>query len=198
MKTVLPLCCFPNIHWVATFLSPKCEVVVDLYENYVKQSFRNRFEILGPNGRQLLTVPVVGQKGQRIAMNQIEIVEGKWQKEHLHTLKTAYSSSPFYEHYQHQPEQLFLSPPLLLMDFNKKALEFCLEELGVEKDPHFSSEYQRAAFETDLRNEMKKSEGPLAVKEYNQVFEDRFAFESNLSVLDLLFNLGPEGLLHFH
>lgn len=189
--TVLPLCCFPNAAWLRAYQSDN-EVVIDIGEHYAKQTYRNRFDILGPNGVLTLSIPVVGQKGEKTSMKDIEIERGKWQQEHLNSIVTAYNSAPFAEHFLHEIEDLFKSPPERLIDFNTKALALSLDWLGLESK-HRISEVYVDEFDTDMRSSQKRREGD-GFNQYLQVFSDRFDFQGNLSAMDLAMNNGPSGV----
>ena len=187
--TVLPLCCFPNSAWIKSYVIDN-QSTIDVHENYLKQTYRNRFDIMGPNGVQTLSIPVIGQKGEKIPLNSILIEEGKWQKEHLSSLRTAYNAAPFAEHFLPEIEDLFMRPPESLVNFNLQALKLSLEWLGIEPKHKISSEYIQEA-SIDLRPTQKKRQGEFPT--YLQVFSDRMLFEGNLSAIDLAMNCGNEG-----
>ena len=187
--TVLPLCCFPNSAWLKAYTLDN-QVVIDVLENYLKQTYRNRFDIMGPNGVQTLSIPVLGQRGEKIPLNSILIEKGKWQKEHLSSLRTAYNAAPYAEHFLPGVEDLFMRPPDSLMNFNLQALNLSLEWLGIEPKHKISSEYIQEA-SIDLRPIQKKRQDEFPT--YLQVFSDRMEFEGDLSAIDLAMNCGNEG-----
>lgn len=188
--TILPACIFPNVEWMVHFVNPQL-VLIDGFEFYQRKTYRNRFDILGPNGRQTLSVPVSSAKGSKCPVNEAHIEPGKWQREHWNALKTAYNSSPFFEHYEDVFKPLFENPPARLIDFFDNGLKtvFSLLELPIEIK--YTSEYWNEECRIDFRHKVKGSRQFDEIR-YPQIFEDRFGFVDNLSVLDLLFNTGPE------
>jgi hypothetical protein len=193
--TVLPLCTFGNAFYLRFFIHEN--VVLDLGEHFPKQTWRNRYDIAGPNKIQPLTVPVIGRKGQKIASGEVIIdFRNNWMKQHLQSIRTAYGSSPFFEHYFELLIPLFNDPPELLADFNLSALHWTLEQLGLSPSFEISKTYIPAVEKkTDWRNVFKPSaflSMNITAGAYLQVFSDRFGFRPHCSVLDLLFNLGPE------
>jgi hypothetical protein len=194
---VLPLCCFPPIYWFGLANSGE-DFVIDMHETYTKQTFRNRFDILAANGRMTLTIPVVGQKGEKIPYSEIKIAHGKWKYGHISSMRSAYGRSAFFEHYFPKVEELFRSEPEFLLDFNKKAFEIVSSFVN-EKDKMSNSTeafpYNDVSGEfTDHRFDFEPSFKSPSLKPYYQVFSDRHPFQSNLSSLDLLFNLGPKAV----
>lgn len=193
--TILPLTTFGNTFFCHYLLNNP--VVIDLGENYQKQTWRNRYDILGGNGPISLTIPVVGQKGEKIAVEKIEIdSEKSWQAHHWKTLKSAYASAPYFEHYAPDLEPLFHQRFNRLSEFNLAALGLLANWLEVEQNWQISREYYRASKkDLDLRPFFKPSRfnsSWIEVPAYTQVFSERFAFSGNCSILDLIFNLGPE------
>jgi hypothetical protein len=192
---ILPLCAFGNIFYYTLLLRFNC--VIDLHENYPKQTWRNRYDILNAYGLHTLTIPVQGQKGEKISTAEIAIDNRlPWQRTHLRTIQAAYGSSPFYEHYIEMLEPLFTKPFERLSDFNQGALKIIIEELNHNISIQYSKQYITAAEnQTDLRPHFKPSQFsgvkfPEIV--YVQTFADRLGFVSNLSILDMLFNNGPD------
>jgi hypothetical protein len=192
--TILPLCTFGNIFYYTLLLRHNC--IIDLYENYPKQTWRNRYDVLNSHGLQTLTIPVVGQKGEKISTAEIKIDNRlPWQRTHLRTIQAAYGSAPFYEHYIELIEPLFSKEYEYLSAFNRDALTLILSELKHEKVIQFSNQYVKASEgDTDLRPFFKPSKfNQIKFKEisYVQTFADRMGFVPNLSILDMLFNNGP-------
>ena len=115
----IPLCLFPSAHWLA-LTSPKA--IVNANEIYVKQTYRNRYDILGVNGRLSLTVPVEGQKGEKTAFKDIRLAGGGWRKQHVSTLRSAYGRAAYFEHYFDALEACLLKQETFLLDLNLRAL----------------------------------------------------------------------------
>ena len=168
---------------------------IEWYENYQKQSIRNRYHILSPNGIQTLTVGIVGQKGQKIPTPQIKINHSKgWLRDHLRSIKTAYGSSPFFEYYMEDIEELLSYPAQTMGDFHKKSVSTWIDLLQISPEIAYSKSFNPDFQGIDFRQRIKTNEQSLGIPlpPYVQVFNDRFDFVPNLSVVDLLFNLGPE------
>lgn len=189
--TILPLCAFPNVAYVRTLLTD--DVCIDLGENYVKQSLRNRFELVGPNGRFACSMHVVKQVAPKTPVTQIELNEDDWRRLTLRSIESSYGSAPFFEHYFDDVQELILSSEKNLVKFNISVLEWIESTFGVDFKLTFSENYIDAnSDDVDLRSQMKLKDVERSGIEYPQVFEDKLGFEPNLSVLDLIFNSGPE------
>lgn len=184
----LPVHCFPNAAWLAEAAS--ADVVLDLHEYYEKQTLRNRFEILGVNGKMTLSIPVEGQKGVKTLSKDVKIANHDWRKLHLTSIRSAYGRAPFYEHYFDELADIFLEKQAYLADFNLQVLDWLkAKKLSI-------TTAQSTAF---IPYSEKQIPQPCAMEEppaYLQVFSDRFPFSSGLSVIDLLMNLGPRSADH--
>lgn len=120
-------------------------------------------------------------------MDEVEIdYREPWQKLHLRSLDSCYNHSPFYEYYREELRDLFLQSDPYLLDMSRKSIDWCMQKLQMIFVAAPTSSYKEATG-FDFRKEMPFTSG----RPYPQVFEDRLGFESNLSVLDLLFNVGP-------
>ena len=166
-------------------------------EHYQKQTWRNRYDIVAANGPLSLTVPVVGQKGLKTPLREIEIDNTQdWASLHWKTLVSAYRSSPFFDHYSEQIAPIFQKEWHLLADLNMATCQLALEWLGFHPQIERSKQFVEGRSNTlDLRPAFKPSRFHtigFQPSEYIQVFTDRFDFFPNMSILDLLFNLGPE------
>ena len=176
--TILPIAYMPSVEYVARLLREEC--VIDLGENYIKRSQRNRAQILSANGVMSLTVNVENSK--------------RWQHQHWVSILSAYKSSPYFDHYAHLLEPYYKREWRYLVDYNMEYLSTLLRLLGVDNKVNISERYV-AAREGDLDLLPKHNEGSTFVAEpYFQVFSDRMPFEANLSILDLLMCEGPQAV----
>ena len=168
----------------------QCQKVLVLSnENWVKQSFRNRVEVYGPNNRQKLSFPIQGSsKHGTIADVRLDNTHN-WGVQNWRSLVTAYNKSPFFEYYKHELEPLFMGKEEFLFELNKKAIVLCCSLLAIDLDIAFQELDYNAVSNNYCSYDFRKLSSQ---KPYNQVFSDKNGFESNLSILDLLFNLGPE------
>ncbi len=192
--TILPLCAFPNVAYVKTLLTD--DACIDLGENYVKQSLRNRFELVGPNGRFACSMHVVKQSAPKTPVTQIELNADDWRRHTLRSIESSYGNAAFFEHYFDEVKDLILSPERNLVQFNLKVLEWIESALSLQFKHTLSETYiDAAAGDVDLRSSMKIKDVIQNGESYPQVFEDKVGFEANLSVLDLLLNMGPESAM---
>ena len=175
-------------------------LVVDDVSPFVKQTFRNRAVVAAENGAQPLTVPVV-HDGAKVAMRDIRISEhGNWRHQHWNALVSAYRKSPFFEYYADDFAHFYEERDGFLMDFNLRLHGVVCELLGLEKNVKFlSDEAVCGSGRLDMRHIAEpKALAALGVgmsQSYYQVFAQRNGFIPSLSIVDLLFNTGPEGLL---
>jgi hypothetical protein len=183
----------PSVEYVARLLREEC--VVDLGENYIKRSQRNRAQILSANGVMSLTVNVENANRPRQKIKDVRIDYSKrWQHQHWVSILSAYKSSPYFDHYAHLLEPYYKREWQYLADYNMEYLSTLLRLLGVDDKVNISEKYV-AAREGDLDLRPKHNEGSTFVAEpYFQVFSDRMPFEANLSILDLLMCEGPQAV----
>lgn len=172
------------------------DIKIDKYENFVKQTFRNRCQILTANGIDDLTIPILGA-GKKILVKDIKIdYSQKWLNRHWRAIQSAYGKAPFFEYYADELRIIFDKRHEYLFDLSNDLLTQCLDFLGFEIDISFTNEYQ------DLKNQPKndfrsvispKSNSNLSIpynqNNYQQVFGNKFV--NNLSVIDLIFCEGP-------
>ncbi len=192
--TILPSVYLPNIEYFAHIAQRKC--VIDLGENYIKRSARNRAQIMTASGVMELSVCVRNANRPRTPMSHIEIdYSKKWQHQHSLAILSAYKSSPFYDHYAPYLEPLFTAHYERLVDLNWAFTELIIKLLGIKADLAISTDYVVAQAEDyDLRPKRRNEESKFSHPPYIQVFYDREPFVENLSILDLLFNEGPAAL----
>lgn len=168
----------------------------EVTDNFQKQTYRNRCYIYGANGKQLLNIPITHSKSQvKQKTKDIRIEAGSnWQKQHFKSLKTAYNSSPYFEFYEDDLMPIFEKEYTFLLDLNIDTFEFINEALDLEYSFETTSEYQ-----LDVSNDYRvlasvKHHPDHQLDTYIQVFDDKYGFLSNLSILDLLFMEGPNSI----
>ena len=189
MKVLLPISYLGPVSYYSTLLKSE-EIFIEAKEHFVKQSIRNRCVILSANGVQTLSIPKERKSSDKTLITNIKISNTQnWQKLHWKSLISSYNSSPFFEYYKDNLEELYLIPQLNLFDFNIKLTETILSFLQTEKHIKFTSEFSDNFDGIDLRNHTFSNNN---MEKYEQVFADKIEFQSDLSVVDLLFNLGPE------
>lgn len=187
----------PSIAWFQHALSGE-EFHLESQENYVKQSYRNRAKILTANGVLDLIIPVSHNKEKQL-ITEICLNENEaWRKQHWQAICSAYGKSAFFLYYRDAFEHLYFgSNQKTLFDWNNDLIKLLIKLLKLELQPQFTKEFEKEALnKTDLRNAFKAKGNPpveelLFTKKYYQVFAEKFEFVPNLSVLDLLFNVGP-------
>ncbi len=191
MAAVFYLPYLPNISWLQNFAKYD-SVLIEAEENFVKSTFRNRCEIAGANGKQVLTIPIIGGRDHHQLYKQVRIsYTENWQKRHLQAIRSAYGSAPFFEFYAHKFELVYQKQFEFLFEFNSELLKITLSVLKLNNNLHFTTEYMKESSETiDLRG---ANESSTELK-YYQVFEERNGFVANLCALDLIFNEGNRSL----
>ncbi|MCF8369605.1 MAG: WbqC family protein [Bacteroidales bacterium] len=171
------------------------KVFFESEENYIKQTFRNRTVIMTANGPFPLIIPVIKVNGNHTKIKDILICnKEKWQQLHWRTLTTAYSNSPFFLFYQDALQPFYSKKFDRLLDFNLELLQQLLNLLNISCTFSISKEYKNTypGEWVDLRNKFTpKIEVILDFPAYEQVFQEKYNFAPNLSIFDLLFNIGP-------
>lgn len=173
------------------------KICLECSEPFHKQTYRNRAYILSGNGKQILSIPIVNGAGFFPIRDARIDYRTPWQRNHWRSIASAYGNSPFFLYYQDALQPFYEKKTEFLFDFNLQLIQTILKLLRATCDICMSENNTPDAV-TDLRSGIhpKKSfseDYPYRLKQnYYQVFEDRFGFEPNLSVIDLLFNLGPD------
>ena len=190
---VLPLTYWGNIEHFANLLQGGEEAIIDLGENYVKRSERNRTEIMTSGGIMQLSVQLCHANKPRQAMRSMRIDYSKrWQHQHHIAMMSAYRSSPYYDHYAYRFEELYSRHWEWLTELNLATLESVCNILKVST-PRLSEQYITASNE-DLDMRQKQRGSTFVAEPYYQVFSERMPFEPNLSILDLLMCEGPSAI----
>ena len=186
---------FPCISYMARFLA-ESEPVVEIWETYHKQTYRNRCRVMTANGVESLSVPVIKVNGNHTMTKDITISPTEpWQHIHSRCLESAYKASPYFDHYYDYLKPIFEGRFERLVDLNDAALQAVLKMLKVNKEIVHTTDYVREA-DNDLREifSPKRPFDSRLFPTYYQVFSEKFPFAADLSVLDLIFNEGPEAI----
>ena len=195
-KILLPIFYLPPISWFSVFLDSENEITFEQFENFPKQTYRNRTVIYGANGKLPLIIPIRHTGKRELRDTQISYVED-WQKLHWKSIKTAYQSTPYFEYYEDKLKSIFGEKVESLLEFNLKALKVVLSILKTEKDFTMTEEYFKTPEAKDYRTEFSpKAESEWEMAQYYQSFSDKYGFLKDLTILDLICNIGPENLTY--
>lgn len=176
-------------------------LIIDGCSPFVKQTFRSRAIIATEGGTQSLTIPVV-HDGGRTAMRDVRISEhGNWRRQHWNALVSAYRKSPFFDYYADDFAHFYEEKDGFLMDFNIRQHNVISELLGLQHT--LTTNDEKSVFPCGTIEDIRHIAEPERVADvsdiksipYYQVFMQRHGFIPNLSIVDLLFNMGPEGLI---
>ena len=182
--------------------------VIEQYDSYQKQTYRNRCVIATANGLQALTVPVeVGGKKEEV--REVRISDhNQWRRVHWNALQSAYSESPFFEYYADDIRPFFEQKYEFLIDFNEAIRQKMCELLDIETSVSYSSGFRvqgswfrvHGSWFKDFREVIHakhpQDDPEFQPRSYWQVFQHRYGFQPNLSILDLLFCMGPEAVFY--
>ena len=219
MKALLSTTYFGPVQWYQKLYRYE-EVEIEQWESFQKQTYRNRCLIATTQGIQALTVPV--ERGTSPLIKDIRISDhGNWRHLHWNALVSAYGESPFFEYYQDDIRPFFKKRWDYLLDFNEAIREMMCEFLDIHPKVKYSLEFKVYSLEMNtlvaekstinykqstINKEIDFREGirpkhpmedpDFEPKPYYQVYQQKHGFLANLSVLDLLFNMGPEGIFY--
>ena len=182
-------------------------VAIERYDHFMKQTYRNRCVIAAANGLQALTVPVEKGETQPLLMKDVRISDhGNWRHLHWQALQSAYGESPFFEFYADDLRPFFEKRWTWLFDFNLDITQKMCELLDIQPTIELTSEFVPAAgnlgqpslkdFRDAIHPKHPLPDSEFESHRYYQVYESRHGFQPNLSILDLLFNMGNESVLY--
>ena len=185
------------VNYYARIIREK-DIVIEQFDSYSKQTYRNRCRIMGPNGVLTLSIPVKKRRGIKNLLRDIRIdYDTPWNKIHWKSMVASYAASPFFEYMMDDLVGFYERKYDFLLDLNQQLLEQTLQLLGIDIPVKCSPVFSEITGKTDPRHFIHpKLEQVLVDPDfkplvYHQVFSDRLGFQANLSILDLLFNEGP-------
>lgn len=195
MSQIFPTSYLPSIQYISLFQKAE-NPSIELYETYQKQSCRTRANVMTANGIQTLTIPVIKTNGNHTLTKDIEIsYREPWQQVHLRCLESAYRKSAYFDYYFPYFEKIYKQRFATLVELNDFCLKTILKLLKANKEYSFTTDFEKINSESDYRVLLSKSEiNSIEMPTYYQVFSDRHGFVSNLSIIDLLFNEGPNSV----
>ena len=210
MKTLLSTTYFGPVQWYQKLYRSEA-VEIERHENFLKQTYRNRCLIATTQGVQALTVPVEHSTvhSPLSAANSIKDLRisdhGNWRHLHWNALQSAYGESPFFEYYQDDIRPFFEGRWTYLLDFNEDIRAEICELIDIQPKVSYSGEWRVESgecnhstqdFREAIRPKHPQPDPDFTPRPYYQVYQQRHGFLPNLSILDLLFNMGPESILY--
>ncbi len=194
-------------------LSPSV-VYIEACENYQKQSYRNRCRFYAADGVQALSFPIVHEGGtHKLPISEIKVdYSTPWLQQHKRAIISAYRTSAYFEYYQDELFDILDLKPERLVDMNMNIMRFLVEKTGIKVDLRLTDAYSKDGILADGEGqtiacndyrELIHPKRPNSVleslgleKPYFQVFSRKYGFKSDLSVMDLLFNEGPDSIMY--
>ena len=202
-ETLLTTTYFGPVEWYQQ-LNRADVVYLEACESFIKQTYRNRCIIATANGQQALTVPIE-HGGSRLIRDVRISNHGSWRRVHWNALQSAYSESPFFEFYADDLRPFFEQDYEFLYDFNFKIMQKMCELLDIHPHVLHSEKFRMKSVEFATAHDVSAKGIAVAdstlytlhsTKPYYQVFAHKFGFQPNLSILDLLFCMGPEAIFY--
>lgn len=189
------------VQYYTKLLQCKGNAYIEAYDSYTKQTYRNRCVIVDANGPLALTIPTEKTAEGKCLMHDIRISDhGNWRHRHWNALEAAYRHTPFFLYYEDDFRPFYEQKIESLYDFNMGLTRLVCQLIGIDTPLLPTTEYEGASCLTDLRECIQpkqawEADKEFAPKEYYQVFKDKHGFIANMSIVDLLFNMGPESIL---
>ncbi len=194
---VLPMFYLPPVEYFSQLSRYNPDFLIEKHEHFPKQTYRNRANIYSPDGILTLVVPVAkGSKGHTPIKDVKISYDFNWQRLHWMSLQACYRRSAYFEYYEDDFAPFYESKETFLFDYNQQLLGMLLKLLKIKASPVYTESYQAdypSLFDFRANINSKKSSA-FEQKPYFQLFEQRHGFFSNLSIVDLLFNQGPQAI----
>ena len=198
MEALLSTTYFGPVQWYQKLYRAE-HVEIEQWESFQKQTYRNRCLIATTNGVQALTFPV--ERGTSPLIKDIRISDhGNWRHLHWNALQSAYGESPFFPYYQDDIRPFFEKRWDYLLEFNEAIREKMCELIDIQPKVSYTEGYVSSAIIKDFRSAINpkhpEPDADFTPKPYYQVYQQKQGFLPNLSILDLLFNMGPESIFY--
>ncbi len=202
MQILLSSAYLPPVQYFAHLQSAE-QVWIEQYDHYQKQTYRNRCVIAAPDGPLSLTIPIEKPNTQKAFMRDIRISDhGNWRHLHWNAIESAYNHTPFFEYYKDDFRPFYEKKFDFLVDYNEQLCQLVCQLIDIDTSFQRTESYVTEPSNTiiDLRDAIhpKKEvidDASFSAVPYYQVFQERLGFLPNLSIIDLLFNMGPEAIL---
>ena len=192
---IFPLFYLPPVSYFTAIKKHHFEFLIEKQEHLLKQTYRSRATISSPDGKLDLTLPVIKGSKNHTPMKDVKLsYDAKWQRLHWLSLQTCYRSSAYFEFYEDGLAPFYEKKYTFLFDFNMELLNWIFKQMKISPTVNYTVDYEsQIADELDFRNKFSKNNiHEVNMKAYFQVFSDRNVFIPNLSIVDLLFNQGPQ------
>ncbi|MBS1523932.1 MAG: WbqC family protein [Bacteroidetes bacterium] len=194
---VMPMFYLPPVEYFAQLNSYNPDFVIEKQEHFPKQTYRNRANIYSPDGMLTLVVPVIKGSKVHTPVKDVKIsYDFRWQRLHWMSLQGCYRRSAYFEYYEDEFAPFYEKKETFLFDYNDQLFQLILKLLKIKAIVNYTETYEHEyPALTDLRHSINsKKESNFLQKPYFQVFEERHGFMKNLSIVDLLFNQGPQSV----
>jgi hypothetical protein len=194
---VFPMFYLPPVEYFVQLKTYKPDILIEREEHFPKQTYRNRANIYTPDGVLTLVVPVIKGSKTHTKVKDVKIsYDFEWQRLHWLSLQACYRRSAYFEYYEDEFAMFYEKKFPYLFDYNEQLLQFILKATKLPLYLNYTESYEAEyPVLTDLRNTFNpKKERNFNQKPYFQVFEERKGFLGNLSIVDLLFNQGPQSI----
>jgi len=198
-SAIFPLFYLPPVSYFSALKEFDYDFSIEMHEHFPKQTYRNRASVYSPNGVLDLTVPVVKGAKVHTKITDVRISnEFNWQRLHWKTFESCYRNSAYFEYYEDEFSGFYRKKYSHLFEFNLELMQWLMKQLKTDIDYNFTVEYIKEA-DLDFRSKWKVNDvvEDTGFKPYFQVFDDRNGFKPNLSIVDLLFNQGPQSRSYF-
>ncbi len=200
-SAIFPLFYLPPVGYFSVLKEFADEFYIEMHEHFPKQTYRNRASVYSPNGVLDLTVPVVRGAKVHTRITEVKISnEFNWQRLHWKTFESCYRNSAYFEYYEDEFSVFYRKKYSHLFEFNVELLQWLMKQMKMDIEYNFTEEYiKEVGPGLDFRSKWRVNEviDGADYKPYYQVFDDRQGFKPNLSIVDLLFNQGPQSRSYF-